>query len=133
MLESLKIQGVKLHLDSPDGQRITGHGAGWIEVNGERHDGTVMIGIDYCRDIGERIGGFGELARDHPVAKEILEESPVVVLVGTGKGFAMAPASFASACYSAGIGVESMDTPAACRTYNVIAGEGRQVVALLFH
>lgn len=127
------MNGMKMHLDSVDGQRITKHGEGWIEVNGERHQGAVMVGLDYCRQVGSSIAGFDELSREHPLAKEIIGQAPVVVLIGTGGRFAMAPAAFIQACSAAGIGVESMDTPAACRTYNVIAGEGRQVVALLFH
>lgn len=124
---------MKLHLEQPDGQRITKHGPGWVEVSGERHEGAVMLGADFCRAIGAEIKGFADLSGEHPVAREVIGQAPAVVLVGTGAGFALAPASFVQACAEGGIGVESMDTAAACRTYNVLSGEDRHVVALLFH
>lgn len=55
-----------------------------------------------------------------------------VLLTGMGDGVAHAPRAFREALDAAGIGVEVMATPAACRTYNVLLGEGRRIaVALL--
>ena len=52
-----------------------------------------------------------------------------VLLVGTGTEVAHLPAAFRDAVEAAGIGVEAMSSPAACRTYNVLLGEGRRIAA----
>ncbi len=54
-----------------------------------------------------------------------------VLLVGTGREIAQVPGAFRDAMEAAGIGVEVMNSPAACRTYNVLLGEGRRVAACL--
>ena len=54
-----------------------------------------------------------------------------VLLLGTGAEIASIPRAFRAALEAAGIGVEPMNSPAACRTYNVLLGEGRRVAACL--
>ena len=90
-------------------------------------------GWTFAKPLLGDIAGVGELTRAHPVAKKMIDDSPSLILIGTGESFKMAPTAFVGACAGAGIGVESMDTPAACRTFNVLAGEGREVIALIFH
>jgi len=57
---------------------------------------------------------------------------PEIVLVGTGARLILPDTNLMQLLGERGIGVEIMDTPAACRTYNVLAHEQRQVVAALF-
>ena len=57
---------------------------------------------------------------------------PEIVLVGTGAQLVLPDANLMHLLGARGIGVEIMDTPAACRTYNVLAHEQRKVVAALF-
>jgi uncharacterized protein len=52
-----------------------------------------------------------------------------VLLVGLGPEVSVIPRGFRLALEEAGIGVEPMNTPAACRTYNVLLGEGRRIAA----
>lgn len=59
----------------------------------------------------------------------LLALSPEVVLLGTGGRQAFPPAEVMAACLSRGIGIECMANDAAARTYQVLAGEGRRVVA----
>lgn len=54
-----------------------------------------------------------------------------VLLLGLGADIAPVPRAFRDALEAAGIGVEPMNTPAACRTYNVLLGEGRRIAAAL--
>lgn len=54
-----------------------------------------------------------------------------VLLVGTGREIAQVPLGFRDALEAMGIGVEVMNSPAACRTYNVLLGEGRRVAVCL--
>ena len=54
-----------------------------------------------------------------------------VVLLGTGKSFQFLPPALKKALKEKGLSVDSMDTGAACRTFNVLMAEGRRVVAVL--
>ncbi len=54
-----------------------------------------------------------------------------VVLLGTGARLVFPSAALYRPLMDQGIGVEVMDTPAACRTYNILAGDGRRVAAAL--
>ena len=56
---------------------------------------------------------------------------PELVVFGSGSRLRFPSAALLRALIDRGIGVETMDTPAACRTYNVLASEGRSVVAAL--
>ncbi len=59
----------------------------------------------------------------------ILELKPAIVLLGTGETFKILSPKFLSPFYKNNVGIEVMNTSAACRTFNVLAGEGRNVVA----
>lgn len=61
----------------------------------------------------------------------ILATDPEVVLVGTGLKQQFPPVQTYASLIAKGIGVEIMDTAAACRTYNILLSEGRQVAAAL--
>ena len=54
-----------------------------------------------------------------------------VLLLGMGADLSPVPREFRMALEAAGIGVEPMNSPAACRTYNVLLGEGRRIAAAL--
>jgi uncharacterized protein len=54
-----------------------------------------------------------------------------VLLLGLGAEVAIVPRALREALEAAGIGVEPMNSPAACRTYNVLLGEGRRIAAAL--
>ncbi len=58
--------------------------------------------------------------------------TPEIVLVGTGARLILPNTNLMQQLGARGIGLEIMDTPAACRTYNVLAHEQRNVVAALF-
>jgi len=59
----------------------------------------------------------------------LLELDPEVVLLGTGSNQVFPPAAVMAACLGRGVGLEVMSNAAAARTFNVLAGEGRRVVA----
>ena len=59
----------------------------------------------------------------------LLALEPEVVIIGSGDRQAFAPAATQAACLQAGVGFEVMNNAAAARTFNVLAGEGRRVVA----
>jgi uncharacterized protein len=59
----------------------------------------------------------------------LLALEPELVVLGTGETQVFPPAATMAACLSRGVGVEVMANAAAARTYSVLAGEGRRVVA----
>ena len=59
----------------------------------------------------------------------LLALNPELVLLGTGESQRFPSAAVMAACLTRGIGIEVMTNPAAARTFNVLAGEGRRVVA----
>jgi uncharacterized protein len=71
-----------------------------------------------------------ELAEVHMAA--IQELTPELLLIGSGAKIRFPSPRQLAALVKLGIGYEVMDTAAACRTFNVLAAEGRRVVAVLF-
>ena len=63
--------------------------------------------------------------------EQVLALQPELVIFGSGARHRFVHASLLRCLIERGIGVETMDTAAACRTYNVLAGESRRVVAAL--
>lgn len=64
--------------------------------------------------------------------RELLALKPEIVIVGTGKKIHFADNVYTLPLTQAGIGVEFMDTAAACRTYNFLVSDGRKVAAAIF-
>jgi uncharacterized protein len=100
-----------------------------VLVRGQRWSGAVVL---QTRSAPEALPdtAFEQLAEQHFEA--LLALQPDVVLVGTGVRQRFAHPRLYAALTTAQIGVDFMDTAAACRTYNILAGEDRAVVALLF-
>jgi uncharacterized protein len=120
---------LKFHLEQSGGKNaFTGYGEGYVDVNGQRHEASLVVGAErLVTDWPAR--SIATLAADHLAA--IVELAPDIVLLGTGARFEFPEPARLAPLYKAGIGVEVMDTPAACRTFNILMGEGRNVVAAL--
>ena len=120
---------MKIAQDRVEGSNaFTGYGEGWVEVNRTRHHASLVVSAarlitDWPATSVEALGA------DHLAA--IVELGPEIVLLGTGAALRFPEPAQLAPLYRAGIGVEVMDTPAACRTYNILLGEGRNVVAAL--
>lgn len=120
---------MKLHLDRPGNlNAITGYGEGYVMVNAVRHERSLVVTPE-------------QLLPDWPVpALEALaaEQMAVlatlgaeIVLLGTGPRLAFPHPSLLAPLAEARIGVEVMDSRAACRTYNILMAEGRRVAAAI--
>ncbi len=72
---------------------------------------------------------FSDLKADH--FSQLSSLNPEILLFGSGQSLLRPPAAIISSLIDAGIGVEVMDTGAACRTYNILMNDGRQVAAAL--
>jgi uncharacterized protein len=120
---------VKIEREQAEGRNLfTGYGEGYVAVNGARHSASLVVSGDrLITDWPAR--ALEDLMPDHLAA--IVELKPEIVLLGTGAAFRFPEPALLAPLYKAGIGVEVMDTPAACRTYNILLGEGRNVVAAL--
>ncbi|MDP2828377.1 MAG: Mth938-like domain-containing protein [Sulfuricellaceae bacterium] len=120
---------MKLHLQTPDGiLLINGYESGSISVNGKRHEQSLII-------LPQRIienwshGEPSELCAEH--FSNLREAGLEILLLGTGVKHRFPSPRLMVYLAGMGIGLESMDTLAACRTYNILAGEGRKVAAAL--
>ncbi len=116
--------------DNPNTNIITGYGEDHVLVNKVRHDGGLLITADRIVP-GWASGGFDALsARDF---SPVLELGVEIVLIGTGRRQRFPAPALLRPLIEARVGFEVMDLPAACRTYNILVGEGRSVaVALMF-
>lgn len=119
---------MKLHADKFAGNYIEACRAGAVRIGGEWHPTGLIV-------------GGGTLIRDwrpaDPAAPEpadfeaALALDPELILFGTGSEHRFPSQALMVAIMERGIGFEVMTTDAACRTYNVLAGEDRRVVAVL--
>ncbi len=120
---------MKFHLADTAGlNAITGHGPGHVLVNGVRHDRPLLVGPS-LGPLDWEAPGFAGLQAVHFEA--LLGHDPELVLLGTGARLRFPHPAVTRSLAVARIGIEVMDTPAACRTYNILTGEGRKVVAAL--
>ena len=119
---------MKLHLAGGAGLNLfSGYGPGYVAVNGTRHERSLVVlpeSIDAWAP-----GSFEALEAEHfaALARRGLE----VVIVGTGTKLRFPRPAILAPLARAGVGVEVMDTQAACRTYNILVAEGRKVAAAI--
>ena len=123
---------MKLQPDRLDVQSILGYGPGWVGLG---HDG-VAEKIEHSIVIGSRgekfdwnCARFDDLTAEHFAL--LAATRPELVIFGSGTRLRFPPPAFLRALMDQHIGIETMDTLAACRTYTILAGEGRQVIAAL--
>ena len=120
---------MKLHLARSDNQNtFTGYGEGYVMVNAVRHERSLVVLPD-------------RPVEDWPVrGVDALQEEDLqflaglgveIVLLGTGESLRFLHPRLLQPLAQARVGVEVMDTRAACRTYNILVAEGRKVAAAL--
>lgn len=120
---------MKLHLIHPSGNRIiTGYGHGWVEINDVRYRENLIV-LPAQLVTGWSATGFDQLTEAH--LQQISALEPEVVLLGAGPRHRLVAPRLSRCLTDAGIGLECMDTAAACRTYNILMTEGRKVAAAL--
>jgi uncharacterized protein len=119
---------VKLHVSGPGSRNaITGYGEGYVLVNGQRHDASLIVTPDQLLpwDVSE----FTKItAQDFEKLRAL---QPEILLLGTGPTQRFPHPRLTAPLAAAGIGVEVMDLKAACRTYNILVAEERKVAAAL--
>ena len=109
-----------------DGYLITAYERDTISVNGKPFQQSLLI----CQNkLNENwsINNIEALSDEH--INQVLAFNPELIIIGTGQKLVFPPVTSYSSIIKRGIGVEFMDTHAACRTYNILVSEGRSVVA----
>ena len=119
---------MKLQPDKFDVQSITGYGPGWVGINTEKVVDSVVVGSR-----GERLewncNRFEDLTPEH--FAKLAAMAPELVIFGSGNRIRFPQPVWLKPLMAQRIGMETMDTQAACRTYNILAQEGRHVVVAL--
>ncbi len=121
---------MKLHLaDAKNRYAVTGYGPGYLAVNNIRHQQPLIILPDQPPEPWP-VTIFEAL--DAPALAMLLKNTPEIIVLGTGSSQRFAAPAVMRPLIEAGVGLETMNTAAACRTYNILMGEGRRVVAAMF-
>ncbi len=119
---------MKLQPDKSEAQVITGYGDGWVRVVTDRIEHSIVISSGGARVTWD-CDRFEALSAEH--FAQVAELDAELVVFGSGLRLRFPPPLWLRPLITRRIGVETMDTPAACRTYNILAQEGRPVVAAL--
>lgn len=120
---------MKLHLAKlGDTKLFSAHGSDYVMVNDERFESSIVVSSDQVRT-DWNVQNFENLDETHFAYLAALK--PDVLLLGTGGKQQFPHPRLYRALTEAGIGLECMDTPAACRTYNILVAEDRKVVAAI--
>src|SRR5438876_10855896 len=119
---------MKFHLTQTAANLFTGHGPGYVAVNGQRYEQGLLVLSDQV------IPGWGEAGFERLESADLqglLEFKPEIIVLATGKRIRFPHPRLTAPLMAAGTGLEVMDTAAACRTFNILIGEDRRVVAAI--
>lgn len=120
---------MKLHQDTSGAlNTVTAYGAGYVEINLQRHERSVIVLPD-SPVIPWPVSSFDALTPDD--FAYLIAPAPEVVVFGSGARLRFPHPRLVAALAAQRIGVETMDLMAACRTYNILMAEGRKVAAAL--
>ena len=120
---------MKLQSDPHSGANtITGYGEGYVEINKTPYSHAVLLSSD--GEIQEwDIKSFDGLSATD--FSQMASLKPELIIIGTGKRQRFPKPELLKTLIDAKLGFEVMDSQAACRTYNILVGEGRQVLLAL--
>ncbi|MDR2325844.1 MAG: Mth938-like domain-containing protein [Acidovorax sp.] len=119
---------MKFQPDKSDAPSITGYGPGWLAVNQAQQHHSLLVGSNGLLQAWD-CSRFEELTAEH--FAQLAEQPVEVVIFGSGAKLRFVPPAWLAPLMAKRIGVETMDTSAACRTFNVLSQEGRPVLAAL--
>jgi uncharacterized protein len=119
---------MKFHLSTGEGNVVTGIGPGWVRIGVVEYRASLVLTPEAVVE-GWAPAGFDALAAADYAA--LLAHAPEIVLIGTGASLRFPHPRLTHALAEARVGFEAMDTASACRTFNILAAEGRKVLAAL--
>ncbi len=109
-----------------DGYVITAYDVDTVSINGKPFNQSLLVSQNQFND-SWGVANIESLAAEH--ISQVLSFNPELIIIGTGQKLIFPPVEVYSDIIKHGIGVDFMDTHAACRTYNILVSEGRSVVA----
>ena len=120
---------MKFTLDNPQGEFVfSNYGSGFLTVNDEQHHSSLIIFPDHVE--AWQVAGIEQLnADDFGI---FTQRTPDVVILGTGATQKFPTVALRRELVRRNIQLDIMDTPAACRTYNLLVSEDRNVGAAIF-
>jgi len=120
---------MKLHLENADGNYlITGYDLGWVAINHQRYNNNLILLPNQLFPDWDATD-FDSIKTTH--FEQIARYKPDVVLLGTGSRHQFIHPKLSVSLTEIGISLECMTTNAACRTYNILMAEGRNVAVAL--
>ena len=119
---------MKFHLQTASANVITGSGPGWVRVGNQDYRENLVVSASGVAT-GFAPAGFDALVEAD--FEQLVADKPEIVLLGTGNRQRFPRPRETAPLARAHVGLEVMDTRAACRTYNILLAEGRNVVAAL--
>ncbi len=121
---------MKLSLATPPNRAaFTGYGLGFIAVNGNVYCSPLLVTPEGTV-VDWTVNSLATLTAE--AIEQLLEYAPEIIILGTGATQLFPDASALRRTYETGVGMEIMDTPAACRTYNILNAEERKVLAAMW-
>ena len=119
---------MKIQPDISNVQSVSAYGADWIAIGKQKITSSVVLGSR-----GERLDWdcqrFEDLQTSH--FAQLAELNAELLIFGSGQRLRFPQPGWLQPLIEKQIGLETMDTQAACRTFNVLASEGRHVIAAL--
>lgn len=120
---------MKLHMSKPEGLNLfTSYGDGFVAVNLEKHEKSLILLPDAIHPAWTEASVDTLCEAD---MQKLLQLGCEIILLGTGNTLRFPSRDHLRLFPTAGIGLEIMDSKAACRTYNILAAEGRKVAAAI--
>ncbi len=108
-------------------QVIDSYGPGRFQVSLQQYTSSILVTESWTRPWP--VQGFGNITLES--LAPVLATEAEVLLIGAGERMQLLPPSLRQTLREAGIAVDIMDTGAACRTYNLLLGDGRRVAGAL--
>jgi len=119
---------MKLEAEHADGQTIHSYGLGWVQIIGEKIEHSLLLmpqGVLQDWQCSQ----FSDLTAAH--FEQLANFDAELVIFGSGERIQFPPVAWLAPLIHKRIGLETMDSGAACRTYNILASEGRNVLLAL--
>jgi uncharacterized protein len=120
---------IETNIEDSNVNKILSYSGNWFKLNDRLIRTNLVISKNHLYE-DLLTDNFQDFALQH--LQKITSWHPEIILIGTGKANNLPNSEWATHANNNNIGLEIMDTGAACRSYNLLIDEGRNVVACLF-
>lgn len=107
---------------------VSAYGQDYIEINAIKHESSLFLMPEGPIETWSCKSFESLTSKDF---QQIAQKKPALVIFGSGKKIRFPKPELVAPLIEAKIGIETMDLQAACRTYNILMAEGRNVLAAL--